>query len=187
MEETTRAWWKVWEKQKIQDYVSQPSKWLESGGTVNTGDIVIFLRKKKDLAIGEPVWRIGRVIKLAAGRDGQCRELIVEYRNADEDVFREVTLDSRQVAILHSENDLDLVDILNEASKEHNIMYHTSKETKVVGHLGPPLWSGIQILRGTEEVETSLDSVPESSYLENCGPGKQNTEVTATERDINTA
>ena len=140
MEETTRAWWKVWESQKIQDYISQPRKWLESGGTVNTGDIVVFLRGKKELAVGEPVWRIGRVVELRQGKDGQCRELVVEYRNADEVVFRQVTLDSRQVAILHHEGELELVDILNEASKDATILYHLT-----VGRNGSPQGCGIQI------------------------------------------
>ena len=170
MEDTTRAWWKVWEKQRIQDYIAQPSKWLESGGTVNKGDIVVFLRGKKDLAIGEPVWRIGRITELTPGRDGQCRRVVVEYRNADEEVFRNVVLDTRQVAILHKEGELELVDILNEASKENNILYHLNTLRKS----GTPLGSGIQIPvkhGGLENPPVICNEVGDGTgNLESCTP-----------------
>ena len=170
MEDTTKAWWKVWEKQRIQEYIAQPSKWLQSGGTVNKGDIVVFLRQKKDLAVGEPVWRVGRVTELAPGRDGQCRQVTVEYRNADEEVFRKVVLDSRQVAILHHEGELDLIDVLNEASRENNILYHLN----TLGKSGTPLGSGIQVPvkhGGLENPPVICNEVGDGTgNLESCTP-----------------
>ena len=127
VDETTQAWFKVWANQRIQEYVPQPTKWQESGGSVGVGDIVVVLRKPADMAVGEPVWRIGRVVEVNSGRDLQSRSLTVEYRNSTEKVFRRTTVPTRQVAILHHENELELVDLLNEASKVATVNFILSK------------------------------------------------------------
>jgi len=129
VDETTQAWFRVWANQRIQEYVPQPTKWQESGGSVGAGDIVVVLRKPADMAVGEPVWRIGRVVEVHGGRDHQGRSLTVEYRNSTEKVFRRTTVPTRQVAILHHENELELVDLLNEASKVATVNYILSKPT----------------------------------------------------------
>jgi hypothetical protein len=123
MQETTEAWWEVWQTQYLPNYSAQPRKWKESGGTVSPGDIVVFLKSPTEMAVGEPVWRVGRVVDLVEGRTGQSRALTIEYKNSTEKKFRTTKVDSRQVAVLHAEHDLELVDLLNEASKVHNINF----------------------------------------------------------------
>jgi hypothetical protein len=132
VDDTTRAWFAVWKNQRIQTYVPQPQKWHESGGTVNSGDVVIMLRKQADMAVGEPVWKIGRVVEVTVGRDGLERSLKVEYRNATEKTFRETIVPARSVAILHHEQELELVDQLNVASQAVNHAYtlHNLKVNK---------------------------------------------------------
>jgi len=126
VDDTTKAWFTVWKNQRIQTYVPQPQKWHESGGSVKPGDIVVMLRKQADMTVGEPVWKIGRVLSTVIGRDGEERSLKVEYRNATERTFRETTVPVRSVAILHHENDLELVDQLNVAAQAVNHAYNLS-------------------------------------------------------------
>ena len=126
VDDCTKAWFGVWKNQRIQTYVPQPQKWHESGGSVKPGDIVVMLRKQADMAVGEPIWKIGRVLDVIVGRDGEERSLKVEYRNPTEKTFRDTTVPVRSVAILHHENDLELVDQLNVAAQAVNHIYNIS-------------------------------------------------------------
>lgn len=126
VDDCTKAWFSVWKNQRIQTYVPQPQKWHESGGSVKPGDIVVMLRKQADMAVGEPIWKIGRVLDVIVGRDGEERSLKVEYRNPTEKTFRDTTVPVRSVAILHHENDLELVDQLNVAAQAVNHIYNIS-------------------------------------------------------------
>jgi len=127
MEQTTEAWWEVWQTQWLTNYIAQPRKWLESGGKIAPGDIVVFIKSTTEMAVGEPVWRVGRVVDVVLGRTGNSRAITIEYRNSNEAKFRTTKVDTRQVAILHSEEELELVDMLNEASKIHNLSYNVMR------------------------------------------------------------
>ena len=122
--DTERAWWKVWTLQRLTEFIPKPKQWLEDGGTVGVGDVVLMLRRPKDMAVGEPIWKIGRVLTLSEGRDGRSREAVVQYRNATEATFREVNLGVRQLVVLHHESELELVDVLNEAAAANNMVYN---------------------------------------------------------------
>jgi hypothetical protein len=126
MRDTEEAWWKVWTRQRLSEFIPKPRKWLESGEMVGVGDVVLMLRTPKDMAVGEPVWKIGRVVELGKGRDGESRQATVEYRNATEAVFRRTTVGVRQLAVLHHEEELELVDVLNEAAKANNFCFNLS-------------------------------------------------------------
>ena len=123
MRESEEAWWKVWTDQRLQAYVPMPRKWLDNAGTVGTGDIVLFLKGPKEMAVGEPVWKVGRVVKIREGREGISRDVTVEYRNSTEKTFRKVVIDTRQIAVLHHEGELELVDLLNQAAKHNNLLF----------------------------------------------------------------
>jgi len=123
MRESEEAWWRIWKDERLQEYVPKPRKWVSSAGSVGVGDIVLFLKGPKEMSVGDPVWRVGRVVKIKDGREGLSRDLTVEYRNSAEKTFRRVVIDTRQVAVLHHEGDLEMVDLLNEASKINNISF----------------------------------------------------------------
>ena len=121
------AWWKVWTAQRLSEFIPGPRKWKEGGKDVGVGDVVLLLRKAKDMAVGEPIWRVGRVVQLSDGRDGEARQATVQYRNATESVFREITVGVRQLAVLHHEGELEMVDALNEAAKTNNFLQNIQK------------------------------------------------------------
>ena len=119
------SWWNVWKTEKLTDFIPQPSKWNTTGYQPKPGDIVVFPKEEKDKVLGEPVWRTGRVKDVDVSKDGIGRSLIIEYRNANENVFRTTRRSVRRVAVVHREGDLALVEQLNQASRTANISFIT--------------------------------------------------------------
>ena len=114
MEEVAQQWWKVWNEQWIIALVPRPKKWRKNRDNVKVGDIVIFQRGGAKAVLGETPWRIGRVRDRVVGTDGKCREVNLEYCHGDETVFRTTRRSNRSVAVLQTEEDLDLVNSVND-------------------------------------------------------------------------
>ena len=94
----------------------------------------MFLRSDKEKKLGDPVWKIGRVVAVDDSRDGLVRSVEIEYKNATEAVFRITRRSARTVAVLHREGVLDLVDELNAASKAANVMFLHANEFAINKH-----------------------------------------------------
>ena len=123
MEKVFDSWWKVWKEERIIDFIPQPRRWLEQGYEPQPGDLVVFLKHESDVTLGEPVWRLGRVLNTERSKDGTVRTVIIEYRNASESTFRTTRRSVRRVAVLHKEGELELVETLNLAAKNSNVNY----------------------------------------------------------------
>lgn len=118
MGEVFEAWWRAWHSEKLADYVAKPSKWLRSGPSLREGDIVIFQKSGGEQVLGSPIWTIGRVVEVEQSQvDGEVREVTIQYKNASENKFRETNRAARSVAVLHREDDLDLMQELNSAAR----------------------------------------------------------------------
>ena len=119
MEDIFEAWWRVWNKEKLADYVAKPPKWFRSDPDLQLGDVVVFQKKGPEQAIGSPAWTIGRVVEVKkSAADGRVREVEVEYKNAAENVWRTTHRAARAVAVLHREEDLEVLQGLNAAARE---------------------------------------------------------------------
>ena len=125
------AWWRVWEQEKIIDLVARPSIWKKNSPPPSVGDIVIFLREDNEKYMGTPPWRVGRVKELILSSDDNCRAVIIEYKNSGEKVFRKTKRGVRRIAVLHRESELELVDMLNEASLAANLSFLMLDELNV--------------------------------------------------------
>jgi hypothetical protein len=113
------SWWRAWYNEKLADFVAKPPKWLRSDPAVGVGDIVVFQKKAQEQALGSPIWTIGRVREVTVSKeDGKVREVVIEYKNLNEKVFRTTNRAARSVAVLHKEEDLDLMQELCAASRE---------------------------------------------------------------------
>ena len=77
--------------------------------------------QRTEMSLGGPTYRIGRVREAVKGKDGLVRKLILEYKNANEKVFRTTDRNPRQTAILHRESEVELTQQLNIAAKEANL------------------------------------------------------------------
>ena len=113
------SWWRAWYNEKLADFVAKPPKWLRSDPAVAVGDIVVFQKKAQEQVLGAPIWSIGRVKEVTVSKeDGKVREIVIEYKNPNEKVFRTTNRAARSVAVLHREEDLDLMQELCAASRE---------------------------------------------------------------------
>ena len=84
---------------------------------------VIFQKTGEEQVLGQPIWRIGRVVEAEVSEADQLvRAVLIEYKNAQESVFRTTRRAARQVAVLHSEDDLEMVEELSLAAKMANRM-----------------------------------------------------------------
>ena len=125
LEDVYDAWWNAWKKEKMQDFIPQPPKWKESGMVPKVGDIVIFPRTGGKALLGEMPWRIGRITTAEPGTDGFVRSVTIEYRNDPEDwPFKTTYRAVRQIAVIHREEDLEIIDQLNEASRQADQHYN---------------------------------------------------------------
>ena len=112
------AWWTGWNYQKICDFIPRSGKWPRTSNHIKVGDIVIYLKQAPEQHFGEAVWKIGRVMLADPDEDGICRHITIEYKNPSENVFRRTTRAVRSVAVVHREDDLDIVQQMEVAKQE---------------------------------------------------------------------
>ena len=118
MDDVFEAWWRAWYTEKLADYVAKPAKWFRSDPDLQPGDIVVFQKKAQEQVLGSPIWTLGRVVEISkSGGDGRVREVQIEYKNQDEKTWRTTHRAARSVAVLHREDDLDVMQGLNEAAR----------------------------------------------------------------------
>ena len=123
MENVYKSWWTVWKNEKLLDYIPQPKKWQKNNGDVKIGDVVIFLKSDKDQTLGEPRWKMGRIKDVETSKDGLVRVVIIEYKNSTESIFRTTRRSARTIAVLHREGELEMIEELNEASRQANLVF----------------------------------------------------------------
>ena len=118
--EISKAWWTVWQHERLPRFMPASPLWRQSDPAISVGDIVTFAKTGSEHKLGEPVWRIGRVIKAVKSADGQVRQAEVEYRHGDEATFRTTTRSVRTLAVLQKEEDIELTQELNLAARTAN-------------------------------------------------------------------
>ena len=123
MELVAEAWWAAWKTERLIEFIPQPNKWLKTNIDVKVGDIVVFLKSDKEKNLGETVWKLGRITQVGDGGENSRRMVTIQYKNAGESVFRQTNRHVRTVAVLHQEGDLELIQELNEAAKQADVMY----------------------------------------------------------------
>jgi hypothetical protein len=116
-----RAWWKVWKLERLVDYIPRPNKWLKTTREPKVDDIIVFLKVDKEVALGQSLWRLGRIKKIVISADSRVRQATIEYKNHNESKSRETCRPVRKIAIIHREGDLELVQELNRAAKEATV------------------------------------------------------------------
>ena len=118
MDRVYDIWWQIWREERIVDFIPQPRKWKKNNQDLKVGDIVVFMKELPEDHFGRPLWKVARIIGLEHSSDGLVRTCSVEYKNASQPtVFHKVRLSVRHVAKLHSEDDLNVIQELNEAAE----------------------------------------------------------------------
>ena len=98
----------IWYKNWFEVYI--PKLMVQKRGFKNDrdlapGDLVYY--KKKDSGLASP-WIIGRIEQIFRGRDGVIRRVVIQYRNASEEIKRETERSVRNLIKLYSIDDPDL-------------------------------------------------------------------------------
>jgi hypothetical protein len=82
-------------------------------------DVVIFQKCPADQVMDSPMWIIGRVVEVVVSPlDGEVREVTLGYKNESETKFWTTHHAAQSVAVLHGQEDLDLMQKLNVAARE---------------------------------------------------------------------
>jgi hypothetical protein len=124
MEDFFQTWWNTWYNKKLADFVAKPPKWYRSGPAIQVGDIVVFKKRPEEQKLGSPIWSVCCVIQTVPSTiDGLIREVVVEYKNVTEKMFRTTRRAAQSVATLFKEEDLDLTQMLRAASREATKAY----------------------------------------------------------------
>ena len=125
-----QGWWKIWETEKLADYIPQASQGNGASVTVGVGDIVLMLKDPDEVKLGGPIWRIARVTEVeTSANDGLVRVATCQYKNPAEKSFRYTRRSVRKLAVIHQENDLDYVQELNAAAKSVQIQFFLSQDS----------------------------------------------------------
>ena len=123
-----RSWWNVWLNEKLSDYIPQPNKWRKNELHIRVGDIVLMLQNDEEVRLGGPIWRIARVISVeTSANDGYVRAAVCEYRIPGEKKMRQTRRSVRKLAVVHQEDDLDVIQQLNQAAREAGLSYHAAR------------------------------------------------------------
>ena len=113
-----KSWWKVWQKEKLSDYIPRPNKWLKTTRVPAVDDVVVYLERDKDATLGRTLWRLGRVMEVKTSKDSGVRVATLGYKNAGEETWRTTIRPVRKMAIVYREGDLETVDELNAAARD---------------------------------------------------------------------
>ena len=114
LEQIERSWWKLWAEERLVDFVPQPAKWPRTNNNLAVGMVVIFPMKKPKSPIGEVIWKYGKVAEILPSSDGLARRVKITYQNYKEEVWRFVTRGAREIAVIHSEDDLEFFRMMRE-------------------------------------------------------------------------
>ena len=129
-EEIEQAWWDVWVKERLGELVPRAKKWSAGEPEVRVGDVVVFVKDRNDIM--GVTWRIGLVSGTEASADGVVRKVTIKYRVVREDGvveadYRETKRSVRHVAVVVSEDELDLPGMLSEAQRRASVMMWRKK------------------------------------------------------------
>ena len=99
------TWFEAWLTSHVHKLMPQP-KWYKTSHHIKEGDIVLFLKKEGKL---NTTYQYGMVKTATPGKDGIIRKAILKYRNHTESVDRETCRAVRQLVVIHSVNELNII------------------------------------------------------------------------------
>ena len=89
-------------------------KWHISDKQINIGDVVLFLKSEREYDLQ---YQYGIVNSINRGKDGYVRKVDVEYQNHNETMKRVTKRGVRDLVIVHSIDELDIYEELNELNE----------------------------------------------------------------------
>ena len=106
------AWFESWLISHVPKLMKQP-KWFDNDRDISEGDIVLFLKQEGSYIGG---YQYGMVKSLHKSKDGIIRSVNLKYRNYKEKVDRVTCRAVRQLVMIHSVDELDIISELGEVA-----------------------------------------------------------------------
>ena len=108
-----KAWFKAWLVSYVPLLMERP-KWHVNDKQINTGDVVLFLKSEREYDLQ---YQYGIVSSIKRGKDGHVRKVDVKYQNHNEAIKRVTQRGVRDLVIVHSIDELDIYEELNELNE----------------------------------------------------------------------
>ncbi len=123
LDQVYESWWKVWTTEKIADYIPKAARFDKTTQQPKIGDVVVFCKCEGEKFVGNQNFKLGIISEVFTSKDGVIRSVMVEYKNASEAGTRQTRRPVRNIAIIVTEDELTLPEILNQAAKKADLMY----------------------------------------------------------------
>ena len=104
--------------------MDQP-KWFQSSRDVKICDVVLFTKKDTSLA---NTYQYGMIHQLEPSKDGVIRNVVVKYRNHNENVDRFTIRAVRELVLIHPIDELHLMEELGNVATAQSISINAHRK-----------------------------------------------------------
>ena len=116
------AWFNVWLNVHVPKLMFTP-KWFKTNQHLKQGDLVLFIKQESNL---QSKYQFGIVKHTITDKDGLIRKVTITYQNASETTKLDTNRAARDLVMIHSVDDLDIMKELGEMA--------VATDLKVVGN-----------------------------------------------------
>ena len=124
------AWWEHWLTSAVPELIEKPVCWRKEDN-LQKGDVVLF--RKGEGAVGAGTYQYGMIESVLPTNDGAVRNVMVKYRNADENQDRTTKRSVKALILIHRINELNIMKEMADASRFVDELF---KEENMVGQPG---------------------------------------------------
>ena len=110
------SWFENWLMCHLPKLMYHP-KWFSTTHHLRVDDIVLILKQDSNVT---KKYQFGRVTSVNIDKDGRIRKANVRFRNHNENFYRETYRAVRELVVIHSIDDIDIMKDLDEFSKIAN-------------------------------------------------------------------
>ena len=118
------CWFENWMLSHVPKLLKQ-QKWFRNDTPVKVDDIVLFL--KQDGPISSD-YKYGIVKTVEFSKDGLIRRALIQYRNENENVFRETFRSVRSIVVIHHVDEINLLKELGLAANKADVRYQINSK-----------------------------------------------------------
>ena len=122
-EKIFNSWFEVWLTTYLPHLMKQ-EKWFDTTHVLQEGDIVLFL--KRDSAI-QNKYQYGIVSKVIPSKDGVIRKARIKYRNFNESSFRETYRSVRELILISSIDDINIMEEIQDIGLKIDSKFRSSE------------------------------------------------------------
>ena len=123
-QEIYEAWWEHWLTSAAPELIEKPVHW-KRGDNLKEGDIVLF--RKAEGAVGAGTYQYGMVQSVLPTKDDAVRNVMVKYRNWEEQQDRLTKRSVKALILIHQVNELNIMKEMADASQYVDELFHKAE------------------------------------------------------------